>query len=85
MSIQAKQLRPYLKGMKISPEAKEQLAAALATKESFIIYPPGELADEMRKGPSCCPAYSARFRCHRTPERGNCPERVLSTTRDPGS
>jgi hypothetical protein len=49
MSIQAKQLRAHLDAMKISPEAKQQLAEALAIEESFIIFPPGELGDEMRK------------------------------------
>jgi hypothetical protein len=35
--------------MKISPEAKQHLAEALATEESFIIHPSGERADELSK------------------------------------
>ena len=49
MSIQAKRLEPYVDSMQISPEAKQQLAEALASKESFIIHPAGELAYELSK------------------------------------
>jgi hypothetical protein len=49
MSIRAKQLRPYVDTMKITPEAKQQLSEALATGESFIIHPAGECADKLSK------------------------------------